>query len=191
MGIPYLITGLPRTRTAWMSIAASMGPASICFHEPMSESGSWRKAAELWQSETFKYIGIADSAFGFHLSEILHDIRPRTLVIERPQADVAASLGKLSTRQTNYCDLLAARIEEFKSHLLVKTISFSALRDNETVLECLDWLMPGLYFDRAKIEQLQNMNITVDMDRVWRLAVEHKHQMLDMIGPDALLMEVK
>lgn len=185
MDIPFLITGLPRSRTAWMSIVASMGPASICFHEPMLALGSWREAKKLWADDAYKFVGISDSGAGFHLAEIMRDIRPRTLIIERLRADVDVSLRILSDVQTNYCDLLSARLEEFKSHPLVKVVAFADLTDTSTVMECLDWLMPSLTFDRRKIDQMQAMNIAVDMDRVWRLAHEHKHNLAELIGPDA------
>lgn len=185
MGIPFLITGQPRTRTAWMSIAASMGPASICFHEPIMALGSWVEAKKLWQDYAYKYTGIADSAAGFHLTEILATVRPRTLIIERDRAAVNWSLQKLNGVQTNYCDLLAGHLARASNHPLVMTVPFDELRNPDRVLECLLWLMPSLVFDRRKIEQLQTMNITVDMDRIWRLAEERKADLAEIIGPDA------
>lgn len=185
MGIPFLITGLPRTRTAWMAIVASMGPASICFHEPIMALGSWAEAKKLWQDCAYKYTGLADSAAGFHLAEILATVRPRTLIIERDRAAVNWSLQKLNGVQTNYCDLLAAHLATASDNPLVMTVPFEELRDPDCILECLLWLMPSLVFDRRKIEQLQTMNITVDMDRVWGLAEERKSNLAEIIGPDA------
>lgn len=159
---PFLITGLPRSRTAWLSVAATT-TFSICHHEPWDRMLSWEGAEGIWARSGFGHVGIADSALGFHLGVFLDRVGPRVLIVERDIREVEASLAAAfpDLRRTNYCDLLAARLRPYRDHPQVKTVRYDDLDDRDTVIDCLKHLIPGMNFAPSRIAELQKMNIQV------------------------------
>ena len=53
----FFITGLPRSRTAWMAAFMTSGNA-VCLHEP-------RNWAAMWNHDGAQHVGISDSGLGF------------------------------------------------------------------------------------------------------------------------------
>lgn len=178
---PFLITGLPRSRTAWLALAATT-ERSICFHEPLSRMREWQDVGALWRSEDYEFTGISDSALGFHLDHILETSAPRTLIVERPVEDVIKSLAAIDVSGDDYCRLLAEYLGRQKSHPLVKRVAFSDLADMAVVAECLRWLMPGLGVDMNKLGELQKLNVQADMGIVWRSAKERNADVPALLG---------
>lgn len=172
---PFLITGLPRSRTAWMAVAAT-NASSICYHEPISTMPKWEDVFDLWSASPWPYTGISDSSLGFHLEKILAEIKPRTLVIERPVDEVESSLERILPAMSNYTALLVEYLTPFLDHPLVRRVPYAALEDSETVVECLRYLMPHADVSLVKIAELQRLNIQTDMERTIRMAVERSAQ---------------
>jgi len=154
---PFLITGMPRSRTAWFAVACTTA-AGICHHEP--GRGEFDDAKRLLVNGD----GISDSRLGLHLARILDEIGPRTLVIDRDPEAVMASFSR-------YSDTALAKVRGFASrrldglraalaidHPLVKRVDLAALDDIDTVRECMDWL--GV--EPLNLEQLMHMNIQSD-----------------------------
>jgi len=160
----YLITGLPRSRTAWFAVATS-GPESACFHEPTPHLDSFEALAEFWHSSVGISMGISDSSLAFQIERILDELGPRTLIIERPKADVIRSFENYwqqSSRESRayysrYCDLALAWLDYAKHHELCRSVPYDALDDFETVVACLEWLLPDEEF--PDIRQLMRLNI--------------------------------
>ncbi len=154
---PFLITGMPRSRTAWFAVACTTA-AGICHHEP--GRGEFDDAKRLLVNGD----GISDSRLGLHLARILDEIGPRTLVIDRNPDAVMASFAR-------YSDTALAKVRGFASrrldglraalaidHPLVKRVDLAALDDIDTVRECMDWL--GV--EPLNLEQLMHINIQSD-----------------------------
>jgi len=158
MPIPFLITGLPRSRTAWMAVAAS-NELSVCIHEPLRYVERWQHVFEtVWGMSGFRYVGASDHGLGFHLPEIFRRLTPRTLIIERPIAEVEASLARIGIPGSNFCDLLMEALNGF-DHPLIMRVPYADLADTEVVGRCLAHLMPFNPVSAARIEALQKMNI--------------------------------
>lgn len=159
MSQPFLITGLPRSRTAWMAEIAHSDRA-VCFHEPMAHLARWDDVfGEIWGERWVRaFVGIADHGLGFHLPEIMRRAEPRTLIIERPIVEVEASLdliGLLGSRL--FLELLAAALAY--QHPLIRRVPYASLADTSAVVECLQWLMPGAPIDAGRIAAMQGQNI--------------------------------
>lgn len=180
MSAPFLVTGLPRTRSAWLAVVATID-RSLCYHEPTSWLPRWQDVFDLWNASTHRYTGISDNALGFHLPEIIARIAPRVLIIERDIGEVEASLDEaLGMGRLNYCALLQSALDY--DHPLIMRIPYAYLKDDRTVAECLTHLMPDLAVDMVRIKELQRMNIQTDMSRVKRLA---PHADLNaLLGPE-------
>lgn len=165
MSEPYLITGLPRSRTAWMSVVAT-DEDSLCFHEPTAWLGQWDDIfPAIWhQRRDRRYVGIADHGLGFHLPEIMRRAAPRTLIIERPADEVNASLARLGLPASNFCDLLLEALDYH--HPRIRRVDYSALRDADVVQSCLRWLMPNAAIELSRIARLQARNIQAAPDAI-------------------------
>lgn len=144
---PFLITSLPRSRTAWWSVVAST-PFSVCLHEPAKECDTFEELKELWLSLPV-YRGISDSGLAFQMGRIMDEIAPRTLIVEREPGAVLASFrrywGKpFDERKVERMLTEAHRVlRGFHSHHNVKVVKFEALADYDTAQACYKWLMPG------------------------------------------------
>lgn len=184
----FLITGLPRSRTAWFAAVANTVPGAICHHEPMERFTSWQASLSLWLSRDREWVGISDSALGLHLEEILRSHRPRTLVIKRDPQEVAGSLEAMGIggNARRYCDILAGRLRRCSDHDLVKVVPFDALKDPAVIRSCLWHLMPGASIDGDRIEVFQRLNVQADMRHVRKAwAAQAKAGYVpDLLGPD-------
>lgn len=164
----FLITGLPRSRTAWFSVATTT-PKSVCLHEPTALVQSFEELMTLWTPSLGIASGISDSCLPLYLGRILEEAKPRTLIIERNPVDVINSYTKFAERVGILFDVgLASRwMEEFQDALdackgspLVKCVPFDALVNVEVVRNCLAWLLPDEDF--PDLQALMDMNVQID-----------------------------
>ena len=161
MSEPFLITGLPRSRTAWFAAVAS-NDRSICYHEPLSRLDRWEDIfSVVWCHQQAEYVGISDHGLGFWLAEIMDRLAPRTLIIERPMEEVKASLTRIGVTQTNMCELLLEKLAVV--HPRVMRVPYAALESVETVTRCLRHLMPTVNVNASRIRELQRLNIQADV----------------------------
>lgn len=165
MGLPFLVTGLPRSRTAWWSIVAST-PVSTCTHEPMKHTANFDQLAEFWKIPRFDFVGVSDSAVAPQLGRVLAEIGPRTLMVVRDRVDVEKSLDGYFAGCTfdrdagaRYLQETEDQLSKWAGHDLVKCVRFEALADYDVVADCFNWLMPGNPF--APREELMHMNVQV------------------------------
>lgn len=163
----FLITGMPRSRTAWLAAVCNAMPTAICYHEPLHYVEAWQEALDVWRDDLHDYVGLSDHALGFHLGAILDGVAPRTLIVERERGEVLKSLATLNIGTPAYAerflDILEERLKAFHGHPLVRRVAFSSLQNEEILLACIDHLMPGVSIDLAKIRALSAFNIQADM----------------------------
>lgn len=155
---PFLITGLPRSRTAWMAVVSG------ALHEPERLPLPWEG-------------GVSDHGLSLRLAEILETVQPRTLIIERPIHEVARSLkayvgNSLDLDLTRLCQgLIAMKAAMDIDHPLIKRVAFHDLNDISVVRDCLAWLGAP---EPPNLPQLQHMVIQSDLghniDRLKRAA---------------------
>jgi hypothetical protein len=162
---PFLITSLPRSRTAWWSVAAST-PVSRCVHEPLKNTESFDELVDCWDGDK-EFAGISDSGLVPQLGRILAAVEPRTLLIRRDPKQVIASFMNYMSAHTvdlialrNYVTASNAELDKWAKHPLVRSVNYDDLCDVEFVETCFEWLMPG-QFDHFNFE-LMDMNIQVD-----------------------------
>lgn len=163
----FLVTGLPRSRTAWMSAFLST-ENSICQHEPTAFMNSVDDIVKFYKAWPHKFVGASDSGMGMWIDWVLGIIKPKTLIIERSLTDVEQSLEdmKLPVPATNYCDLLLGKLLTVKNHPLVLWVPFDALNE-QRVMQKIWWhLLPGEPFDEQRYRRMCNLNITVNLSSI-------------------------
>ena len=185
-GSPYLITGLPRSRTAWMAAAATIEGRSYCHHEPLRWLDQWDDLfSVIWNGRTsLEYLGVSDHGYGFFLPQIMDRRAPRTLIIERPVAEVEASLRALGLEPGNFCELLAQSLAY--QHPRIRRVGYADLANTGVVVNCLEWLMPGLRINAARIEQMQAENIQADTAAALRDARDRAGDIHNLMPADVL-----
>lgn len=178
---PFLITGLPRSRTAWFALLCS-GLQEICWHEP-TQHGQWQDVCSgIWNCTDAPFVGISDSALGFNLSNILLEYKPRTVIIDRKISDVSASLAKQGiTGIDRYLKALYDILWAAHNHPYVKWVRYEDLDDQELIIECMDWLMPGGMSHAQRAKHFMDFKIEKKID--WAAVKEANLE--SMIGKKA------
>ena len=164
----FFITGLPRSRTAWLAVAATRGEA-ICYHEPCGYTKSYDELRKLWNQPPF-VVGVSDSALGVIAGDILNDVKPRTIIVRRPIAQVHASLLRYMSGEkvTIHPTVLMKRLEHIErqvmrhiGHPLVNVVEYEDLSSVVVVERVLNWLTPGVRLP-PMLGQMLHLNIQSD-----------------------------
>ena len=171
----FMVTGLPRSRTAWLSVLLT-GERSMCYHEPSSRMSELSDLFSIYAQEYYDYVGVADSGLGFFIDRILEEFAPRTLIVERPLSEVEQSLAEFGLPASNYCELLKEKLEAVSSHPLVMRVPFGALDDWRWVQQIHWHLVPGLNFDETRFHELAKMQIETDAYKTSVIAFENRQQ---------------
>jgi len=161
----FFITGLPRSRTAWLSVVA-MAAGRVCTHEP-SAVFPFKTIKANWRPGD----GVSDSGLGIHLQEIVDTLGPRTLIVQRDIRDVMTSarcyfgdsLGNDWSRVESGLDQLSKALAV--DHPLIKRVGYSELTNVSVAAECMNWL--GV--KPVGLEQLQHFNVQSDL--AWNLGM--------------------
>lgn len=165
MSQPFLITGLPRSRTAWFAVTAGTGRGVLCRHEASADCQSFGELIAMWRNPAYQHVGISDHALGFQLERILRAAVPRTLVIDRPIGDVRASILAFMAG----VEISVPAIDHFLEclsealalpHPLVRHIAYRDLQDRDALIDAFSWILPGV--EICDMDDLMRMNIQVD-----------------------------
>lgn len=144
-------------------------PYSVCLHEPAKDCKTFEELKERWLALPV-YKGISDSGVAFQMGRIMHEIEPRTLIVDRDPADVLKSFQRYwgapfdEAKAETLLHDAAAILADFHSHPLVKVVKFEALNDYDTAQECFRWLMPGN--PHPMREDLFHMRVNVEREHI-------------------------
>ncbi len=159
---PFFITGLPRSRTAWLAVASTTGN-SICHHEP--GFGDYESARDIWQAPSEVRVGISDAGLGLHIRRIVDDIAPRVLIVDRDLEAVLASFERYAGMDlAGSRDAVRDRLWDLRDalefdHPLIRRVRFEDLTSQSVVTDCMAWL--GV--TPLNLPQLMHLNIQSDL----------------------------
>lgn len=189
----FFITGLPRSRTAWLSVLADGVPGALCVHEPTAWLSRWEDVGTIWGEPWLcgerEHVGVADSCLGLHAAEVLKLHAPRTLIVDRPLEDVATSLARASLPVSmTALQVLKRRLDAVRDHPLARVVDYARLNDVEEVCRALEFLLPGAVIDSSRAARLVGMNIQTsvadakaDAERIIR-----EGRAADVLGADVI-----
>lgn len=157
---PFFVTGMPRSRTAWMA-AWLTTDKTLCFHDV--EVGIAEKAME------FAHIG---RGMGYSGPEVclLAQKFPAVpcVIIHRPKAEAFPSFWEI-VRRCPEVTLSEAQLsawwderEKLIGGLPGKHVSFSLLNNEETMRNLWQYLLPETPFDAERFRLMRDLNITQD-----------------------------
>lgn len=145
--------------------------------------------AQVYKSDFYDYIGVADSGLGFFLPWIMDNIQPRTVIIERDPQQVTDSLCELGMMRTNHAFLLTDKLKPFLNHPLVLRVPYEALGSKRTIQKLFWHLMPGVAFDEDRYEMLSKMYVLPAPEVVVRNQAASGQSLLRTILPQINVLE--
>lgn len=176
----YLITGMPRTRTAWLSNLLTYGP-SFCVHELVTVQGI-DGAAEYLDRLLFKHKGASDSGAGWVWRKLLEKFpKIKVLRVTRPCKEAAAShhryftanpLPGIETPSLSMTELLCLTLNDQLDHMAkvlpagqYREVDFTDLHNEPTCAWIWEWLVPSEPFNRERWALLNKMRINLDSEK--------------------------
>ena len=178
---PFLITGLPRSRTAWMAGFFCTGNV-FCLHEPLAKLYDITEAGRVFQSDYHSHAGISDSGAGFFLPWIMENVNPQTLIIERDPDFVAKDLAENGMPVgDNVMPVLMRKLEEFRHHPKVMWVHFDSLGNKRIMEKIWFHLLPGVPFDHERYEQFNDLNIQANIPKVKAYAALNQDRQRHML----------
>lgn len=172
---PFIITGLPRSRTAWLSAFMSTGNA-ICHHEILKGLSDITELPDSLKSEFHKYVGTADSGAAFFLPWIAENMDCPIVIIDRNIEDVDNSMRKIGCNIRPALDLLKETINKYERHPKVLKVPFDLLNEKRIIQKIFWHLMPGEAFDEERYWLFKHLIIEIDHNFVFNLSAKNKRQ---------------
>ncbi len=183
----FLITGLPRSRTAWM--AAFMSTCRVlCRHEPLKALSSIKDMPSVMLSDNHTHVGASDSGAGLFLPWIMANMPMPVLVIERDLRDVQLSMSTIGFPIGDALEQLLCELRAYRNHPDVMWVAFDSLNEKRTMLKIWEHLVPGLQFDNDRFELFRELNIEADVDSVKQYALSHQNQQRNLLKETRLCL---
>lgn len=183
---PFYVTGLPRTRTAWLANMLTNGITSVCLHEPLARLGSrdvYEAKPAMLQAMITRWIeitpavrfrGLADSGLHVALPELPAQIPGPIVVIHRDPERVIDSLVAYSGwRREQWSDTvygmfnsLCNFITKHENRMPVLEVEFEEV--SERMPEIWAHVFEGkLTFPRTRFEELDRYRIDIPFARLF------------------------
>jgi hypothetical protein len=166
---PFFITGLPRSRTAWLANFMTYGGA-YCRHE-----GLWKEAETITWLGAGPHRGLADSTLPFAWERLSQSFPTFSLVIveREPEASFDSLLGFLDRGELRVNrTLLRHRFEGLGRALRVLkhstphiAVKFEDLHKLETLHRIWEHCVP-FPFDMTRAEMLETLNVQQELRAV-------------------------
>jgi hypothetical protein len=160
----FIITGLPRSRTAWLS-AFLTGSGAYCLHEGLLRG---EEGLATWLNESDLH-GDSDSGLPLVWESLLTQLEslPKVVVVQRNPEEVIPSLKKYWSgirflREADpgmLVEILEPKLEELAKESSTLVVKYEKLSEIDTLREIWDFCLPTLPFDQTRSEILVNLNI--------------------------------
>lgn len=177
----FYITGLPRSRTAWLANLMT-NKDSFCFHEPVKYvQQSTQEIEEYLDEKTmdYRYTGVCDSSIPFYNDNSFINPDEPLLVVVRPIEEVIESMKKLNGQSLSHNIQLANKasdnLEKFTEYHTNKMYVNSEDLDNPSTVESvMRFLTPDADIDTDRINELVNVKVEYLYEKL-----EQMHMNLD------------
>lgn len=170
----FLITGLPRSRTAWLSNFFTVGPI-FCHHDLSAHCIEGVDAiVSTMRATDAEIVGNADSGSALHLQPLYDALGSPTVIhIHREFRDSVASFanatGMVQGAVYPVLKTLAARMEEFAKKVGAPTFDFDELDREDVIRDIWKQVAGDLPFRTAHWEKMKTLNVSLKKDALMRL----------------------
>ncbi len=171
----FLITGLPRSRTAWLCALFNMHPDIVCLHEPINEYPNIAAMAAYINDVQRKYVGISDSSIGAYSDFYIRYFDCPILIVKRDRDEAIESycefLGFTKEQAEYPFSLIEKGIYEIKKAKRFLEVDFNDLDDTRVIKYVWEHCVPDIEFDEFKCETLQGLIV---IQNVYKVLNENK-----------------
>lgn len=162
---PYFITGLPRSRMAWLSNAMTYGD-STCLFEPMSKCKDFPETAtlkEMLASTGTSIAGSSDCTYAVFTDQIIKNFPgAKCVVVVRDVRDSIAGMNKLGfLADTRFYDAALGGICAMLRWPQTLRVEYNGLSDPSIGEAIWNHCVPGIPFNRNRWAQLSELNVQV------------------------------
>lgn len=170
MSSAFLISGLPRSRTAWLSVFFTHYP-SFCLHEGMGKyDGDFKKMiAEI--SAAPHPVGNSDSSLSLYATEVIAAAASGQVKLAVVDRDLSAVIPSLEKFYDGKYDAQCVLGSVYGGHQLLLAsseafvIRFEDLDDEEKVAQLYEHLIPGQPFPTAWYRQMRLLRVNQILDK--------------------------
>ncbi len=165
MSLPFLICGLPRSRTAWLANFLYYGNSS-CLHELMSKQTVSGLFHCLTKDGT-KFSGNSDTAQTLFMEDILRLMPDAPIVVvKRDSEDVLRSLHALGIHLGRNCmEPLVGALSATEKLPNTLAVRYEDLSSEATLRAIQSHCCPGEPFNRERTSMLIDTNIQITTSR--------------------------
>lgn len=179
MGKRFFITGLPRSRTAWLANFLTFG-ASFCYHEGLLGCRSLDDLYRKMDALKRPVCGDADTAL-LHFVSRLREENPEAeiVLIVRSLVDVTLSHARLGAPTTH---LMAsqAKLEEARPYCS-RVIAYDSLGDEQTV-KGLYTSLTGLSWSHARWTLLRDTVVQMDLKKFCAKVLQERNSLEELFS---------
>ncbi len=176
MKSPFFIMGLPRSRTAWLSVMMSSGPDTFCWHEGLIGCESFEQYAARLRSRPETNRGDSNSMLPYHVEAILKEFPESDWAIVHRDAEssrkalIASEPGQEKAINQWWPSYLqrfhaACAMVERSTRAPVWHVNVAELYEFQACRLLFHYLTGG-QLDEARWQQLDGLKITVHEKRV-------------------------
>jgi hypothetical protein len=156
----YFITGLPRSRTAWLANFMTYG-SSFCYHELLRERGA-AGMLEAMTSDRYDHVGNSDCGIPF-FAKYLPGTGLKLIVVRRNADEVINSLLQIFPTEQGAIELVVAAGLKHLNRLQIERpcliVEYDELGEVATCKAIWDYCIPDAPFDTARWALLDKMKV--------------------------------
>lgn len=179
----FFITGLPRSRTAWMANFFTTGE-SFCFHDAMKDGfdmATLRAAFESAMPRNYDYLGDADSGLLLCPGQVYeaHPFAPWLFIRNTPERSAASfeeyfrkvpypgvPLGASMLEAMKVAEIYYREALEIVPEQNRIEVEMSDLENPEVMRKVWQWLVPELPWDEKRYRLLDGLRVNVMQEKV-------------------------
>lgn len=161
---PFIIFGLPRSMTAWLSCFLTCGPC-FCQHELSGKLDSAKEIAHSVRNQPFPFSGIADPGalmIWRELTELLPDAN--LILIRRNPRESQSSLAKVGGVEpfllSERYDTLSQWASDFTHHAKPKILAFDDLREEHWLRKLWEWCAGDSELPEPHLRKMMTLHVT-------------------------------
>lgn len=170
MTVPFIVFGLPRSRTYWLSRFLSYGPWQ-CGHDVLGDFGS---VEDLLTYFTTPYRGASETALvDYHHLIDMWSLYPKKVVVLRPIEEVRNALAKIGIDFGKALEKRQKLLQEVSEMEETLTVNFHDLSQEATCAKIFEHCLE-IPHDRTWWQGLKDKNLQVDMiDNITKFAFNY------------------
>lgn len=176
MSQPFIITGLPRCREAWLSVLTTTD-RTLCRFHPLLGISDKEELPHLFESTFYSHVGLADSSLSLFLGYLLKTVKPKVVIVDRDIEDVLVSQERIGAPRSNVPELMRQELLKYREHPDVLWVPYETLDRKRTIQRIFFHLLPGIPFDEERYESLAKMKIGIHLEDAGAEYMARKPQM--------------